>query len=432
MLKLQLSVVLFLTAIIAIGSITPVFASGQLDVTIASDSDIALAKMTYQRTISINYSEGGKVADEFSGKIMRISFHADSSNYGMSDLISNINSVIAESGSVAKVTDLNLDYLAIMTGGTENLSVDYKIVLRPVVENFVLRAYSVGSPALVDIDWRGFGADGPVTITTPQYGDVEINIPISLFERFSPSVALAIKSSPDTGAFYQDVMNADGIDQQPVGNWHFLFDPTGIQMDASQHGLSEEIAGSVVSNFTMGESSLREGIQIEKIAEGHFTFDKAYSFKSIEASDNANVKVIGFATREVQSNSEVFGISPMAPEGYATTSSGEFPAAVLYGMAGAAAIGGVAIMVMSQRKLKKEKGHYDQTGIDPSQLTGVATSASSGGYQTVRGEAQVKGLEDYNQHKSFYDDDKPQVEEKSESESSSTRGSMPKGWKPEK
>ena len=432
MLKLQLSVVLFLTTVIAIGSITPVFASGQLDVTIDSDSDIALAKMTYQRTISINYSEGGKLVDEFGGKIMRISFHADSSNYGMSDLISNINSVISESGSVAKVTDLNLDYLAIMTGGTENLSVDYKIVLRPVVENFVLRGYSAGSPALVDIDWRGFGADGPVTITTPQYGDVEINIPISLFERFSPSIALAIKSSPDAGAFYQDVMNADGIDQQPVGNWHFLFDPTGIQMDAAQHGLSEEIAGSVVSNFTMGESSLREGIQIEKIAEGHFTFDKAYSFKSIEASDNANVKVIGFATREVQSNSEVFGISPTAPEGYATTSSGEFPAAVLYGMAGAAAVGGAAIMMMSQRKLKKEKGHYDQTGIDPSQLTGVATSASSGGYQTVRGEAQVKGLEDYNQHKSFYDDDKPQVEEKSETESSSTKGSMPKGWKPEK
>ena len=431
MLKLQLSVVLFLTAIIAIGSITPVFASGQLDVTIASDSDIALAKMTYQRTISINYSEGGKLADEFGGKIMRISFHADSSNYGMSDLVSNINSVIAENGSVARVTDLNLDYLATMTGGTENLSVDYKIVLRPVVENFVLRAYSAGSPALVDIDWRGFGADGPVTINTLQYGDVEINIPISLFERFSPSVALAIKSSPDVGAFYQDVMNADGIDQQPVGNWHFLFDPTGIQMDASQHGLSEEIAGSVVSNFTMGESSLREGIQIEKINEGQFTFDKSYSFKSIEASDNANVKVIGFATREVQSNSEVFGISPTAPEGYATTSSGEFPAAVLYGMAGAAAVGGAAIMMMSQRKLKKEKGHYQQTGIDPSQLTGVATSASSGGYQTVRGEAQVKGLEDYNQHKSYYDD-KPQVEEKTEAESSSTRGSMPKGWKPEK
>ena len=55
-----------------------------------------------------------------------------------------------------------------------------------------------------------------------------------------------------------------------------------------------------------------------------------------------------------------------------------------------AALGGVAMMLMSKRKLSKEKGHYQQTGIDPSQLTGVQTSASSGGYQTIRGEAQVK------------------------------------------
>ena len=46
MLKIQLLVAFFLTAIIAIGSITPVLASGQLDVTIDSDEDIALAKMT--------------------------------------------------------------------------------------------------------------------------------------------------------------------------------------------------------------------------------------------------------------------------------------------------------------------------------------------------------------------------------------------------
>ena len=100
-------------------------------------------------------------------------------------------------------------------------------------------------------------------------------------------------------------------------------------------------------------------------------------------------------------------------------------------MAGMAAIGGVAIMLISQRKLKKEGKNPQQTGIDPTQLTGVATSASAGGYQTVRGEAQVKGLDDYSQTKSYYDD-KPQVEEKTESESSSTRGALPKGFKPKK
>ena len=97
-----------------------------------------------------------------------------------------------------------------------------------------------------------------------------------------------------------------------------------------------------------------------------------------------------------------------------------------------AAVGGAALYMMSQRKLKKEKGHYNQTGIDPTQLTGVQTSASSGGYQTIRGEAQVTGLEDYNQHRSYYDEEKPQVEEKSEDKPSSKGGALPKGFKPKK
>ncbi|GIS96308.1 MAG: hypothetical protein CM1200mP23_1140 [Nitrososphaerota archaeon] len=62
-------------------------------------------------------------------------------------------------------------------------------------------------------------------------------------------------------------MNADGVKNQPVGNWHFLFDPTGIQADASQHGLAEELAGKVISSYTMGESNLREGMIREQIYE---------------------------------------------------------------------------------------------------------------------------------------------------------------------
>jgi len=41
-------------------------------------------------------------------------------------------------------------------------------------------------------------------------------------------------------------------------------------------------------------------------------------------------------------------------------------------------------------------------------------------------------LEDYNQHRSYYDEEKPQVEEKSEDKPSSKRGALPKGFKPEK
>ena len=420
----KLSIMLFLTAVIAISGLSPALASSQLEITIDPNSDTAVAKMTYQRAIIMDYSQGGKLADALAGKSDSISFTASSYTTGMNSLIANLNSYIASKGSQTQITDLDLEYLVTLTGRSDSASIDYKIVLRPTIQNFVIKAGSGNSPTLIDIDWRGLGALGPVVISAPMYGDVEINLPISAIETFVPSMGLAMKAGDSGELLTARLMDGDGIKAQPVGNWHFLFDPTGIGVDAAQHGFS---TGSVLSSFTMGESSLREGLIREQVNESTFTSDKVYVIKSIESSANASIDIIGFANRDILGTSEIFGVTPNAPEGYASTSSGEFPAFILYGMAGMAAIGGVAMYMMSQRKLKGEKGHYDQTGIDPSNLTGVQTSASSGGYQTVRGEAHLKGGDDYAQHRSYYDD-KPQVEEKSES--TSKKGAMPKGFKP--
>jgi hypothetical protein len=418
-------IVAFLSIIITIGGISSVFASSQLEVTIDPNSDTAIAKMTYQRSINIDYSDGGKLADTMNGLNKEISFSADSSNPNVRSLISKINSYTLSQGSQAQITDLTLEYKSLMTGRGTSMSVDYTIILHPTIHNFVIKQGSGNDPTLLDVDWRGFGVVGPVVINTLAYGDVEINLPISTFERFTPSLALSLKSSDAGEIITTRLMDGDEIKAQPIGNWHFLFDPTGIGADASQYGFQ---TGSVISSFTMGESSLREGLIREQVHEGSVNIDKTYRVTSYESSGNASIDIIGFANRDVLGTSEIFGVTPNAPEGYASTSSGEFPAFILYGMAGMAALGGAAMMMISKRKLNKEKGHYQQTGIDPTQLTGVQTSASSGGYQTVRGEAQVKGLEDYNQHRSYYDEEKPQVEEKPEDKPSSKGGAMPKGF----
>jgi len=421
-------IVAFLSIIITIGGISPVFASSQLEVTIDPNSDTAIAKMTYQRSINIDYSDGGNLAD-MNGLSKKISFSADSSNPSVQSLISKLNSYILSQNSQAQITDLTVEYKSLMTGRSTSMSVDYTVVLHPTIHNFVIKQGSGNDPTLLDVDWRGFGVVGPVIINTPAYGDVEINMPISTFERFTPALALSLKASDAGELLSTRLMDGDEIKAQPIGNWHFLFDPTGIGADASQYGFQ---TGSVISSFTMGESSLREGLIREQVHESTFSSDKIYRITSYESSGNASIDIIGFANRDTLGNSEIFGVTPNAPEGYASTSSGEFPAFILYGMAGMAAVGGAAIMIISQRKLKKEGKNLQQTGIDPTQLTGVQTSASSGGYQTVRGEAQVTGLEDYNEHRSYYDEEKPQVEEKSEDKPSSKRGALPKGFKPEK
>jgi len=422
--KRTVTIIAFLSIFIAIGGISPVFASSQLEVTIDPNSDTAIAKMTYQRSINIDYSDGGNLAD-MNGLSKKISFSADSSNPSVQSLISKINSYMLSQNSQAQITDLTVEYSSLMTGRSTSMSVDYTVVLHPKINNFVIKQGSGNEPTLLDVDWRGFGVIGPVIINTPAYGDVEINLPISTFERFTPALALSIKASDAGQLANTRLMDGDKIKAQPIGNWHFLFDPTGIGADASQYGFQ---TGSVISSFTMGESSLREGLIREQVHEGSVNIDKTYKVTSYESSGNASIDIIGFANRDVLGTSEIFGVTPNAPEGYASTSSGEFPAYILYGMAGMAAVGGAAMMMVSKRKLNKEKGHYQQTGIDPTQLTGVQTSASSGGYQTVRGEAQVTGLEDYNEHKSYYDEEKPQVEEKSEDKPSSKGGAMPKGF----
>ena len=76
-------------------------------------------------------------------------------------------------------------------------------------------------------------------------------------------------------------------------------------------------------------------------------------------------------------------------------------------MAGMAAIGGVGFFIFSNRALKRQENEQGQTGIDPSRLVGYQTSASSGGYQTNRGEAQLKDESDYAQTRSVYEETAP-------------------------
>jgi hypothetical protein len=188
-------IIAFLSIFIAVGSISPVLASSQMEVTIDPNSDTAIAKMTYQRSINIDYSDGGELAETMYGVNHQIKFSADASNPSVQSLISKINSYILSQGSIAQITDLTVEYNSLMTGRTSSMSVDYTIILHPTIHNFVIKAGSGNSPTLLDTDWRGFGVVGPVVISTPTYGDVEINFPISTFERFTPASWCALRHS---------------------------------------------------------------------------------------------------------------------------------------------------------------------------------------------------------------------------------------------
>jgi len=413
--------VAFFTGLLIIGSSTSVWGA-QLDAKIIPDDESVKIKITYQRTLKIGYEDGGELADILRGKNSQVVVNADSTNPGVQDLINKLNQKIVNDGSTVLITDLDIEYSAKLDGNPLAALIDYKIVIKPTLFNYNIRQFSANSPSLVEMGWRGLTVNSEIWID-----GVEINFPGSFIQSEEPEVFAIISGTEADSILSTNLINADGIRDQPLGNWHKLFDPTGITSDASQFGLAEEISGFVITTYTMGESSIREGRQVEKEIEVEFTKDKKYYVRSIESADSANVALIGFASIDFLDNIEILGVTPNAPEDFGETTGGGFPIMIIYGMAGMAGIGTIGILIWSSRKMKSEKGQ-GQTGIDPSQLQGYATSAASGGYQTVRGEAQLKGDVSYEQTRSVYEEEKKG--ESASSDSTSKNGSMPKGWKP--
>ena len=383
-----------LAGLIVIGTSAPAWAA-QLDARINPQQDSSPFKMNYQKTFFVEHTNGGQLFDELSQKTWTISGTADSTNPGVQNLMEKINDTIASKGSQAKINELNVLYDIHLKGRNLNTSIDYKIIIEGTLTDYVITKDQVRT--LVDLGWRGMSTNAEIVID-----GVDINHPINLLRTEEPVLHNVVAGTEAEEIFAKNMIDADFILEQPLTNWHFLFDPTGINVDAGTFGLSEEIAGFVVSSWTMGESSIREGRQVERVFEAEISADQNYIIRSVQSSDQGNLYAIGFGALDILDGVEIAGVTPTPPEGYATTSTGEFPVMIVYGMAAMAAIGGGAFFMFSNRALKNQQ--EGQQGISPDRLVGYQTSASAGGYQTNRGEAQLRDESSYQQTRSVYEE----------------------------
>jgi hypothetical protein len=387
-----------LATLIVVGTSTPVWAA-QLDARINPNSETSPFKVNYQKTVFIEYPNGGNLFDELKGKEWTLSGTADSSNPDVQALMEDLNRGIANDGSQAQIKDLNVTYDYHLKARNINTSIDYRVILEGTLGDYVIT--DDGQRTLIDLGWRALSTDKEVYID-----GIEINIPINILRDQEPEAYTFFAGTEAEEVLGKHLINADFILEQPLTNWHFLFDPTGINVDASTFGLDEEIAGFVVSTWTMGESSIREGRQVERVFEAEVMADELYVVRSVQSSDTANLSTIGFGALDQLDEIEIAGVTPTPPEDYATTATGDFPVLIVYGLAGIAAVAGIAFFFVSSRSLKNEQ--QGQQGIDPNRLVGYQTSASSGGYQTNRGEAQLKDDTDYQQTRSVYEEEQTQ------------------------
>ena len=366
----------------------------QLDARINPNSDSSPFKMNYQKTIFIEYPNGGQLFDELHDKTWTLSGTADSSNPGVQNLMDKLNQNIKEDGSQARISALKVTYDIHLKGRNLNTSIDYKVILEGTLTDYVITKDQTRT--LIDLGWRGLSTNSEIVID-----GVDINHPINMLKAEEPLIYNVVQGTEAGNILSNNMINADFILEQKLTNWHFLFDPTGINVDAGTFGLDKQISGFVVSSWTMGESSLREGRQVERVFEAEVNADQKYIVRTVQSSDQGNLYAIGFGALDVLDGVEIAGVTPRPPEGYATTSTGDFPIYIVYGMAGMAAIGGGAFFMFSNRALKNQQ--EGQQGIAPDRLVGYQTSASAGGYQTNRGEAQLRDESDYAQTRSVYE-----------------------------
>jgi hypothetical protein len=322
-----------LAGILVVSTSAPAWAA-QLEARINPNSEESFFKINYQKTVFIEYPDGGVLFDELHLKEWTVGGDVDSSNPGVQDLIDKLNSKIQNDGSHARVSDLNVTYDIHLKGRAINASIDYKVALEGTLTDYVISKDQ--TKTLVDMGWRGLTATEEIFID-----GVGINHPISVLIDKEPVVYDILKGNEAEEILSKNLIDADYILEQPITNYHFLFDPTGINVDAGTFGLDESISGFVVSHWTMGESSLREGRQVERTFEAEVSADRNYVVRSVQSADAANLSAIGFGALDTLDGVEIAGITPTAPEGYATTSTGEFPILIVYGMAGMAAIGGI-------------------------------------------------------------------------------------------
>ena len=329
-------------------------------------------------------------------------------------IVDRLNENILKDQSSARVTELDLMHSVVINGRADRATIDYSVLLEGTISNYRIGDKDSDGRQLIDLGWRGLSVYEPTVVD-----GIEINLPISAIENHVPSVYDMIRGTDAEVLLSKPIMDGSAILEQGLDSWHFLFDSTGTNIDAERYGLDESIEGVIYSRYTMGESSIREGIKTEIEETATIDLDTRYSFTTIQSSDNANLHIVGYAAIDTLDDLEIAGVTTTKID--SDTSTGDFPALIVYGMAGMAVVGGIVFFIISGRQLKREEGQ-GQSGIDPSRLTGYQTSASAGGYQTNRGEAQLTEAGGYDQHQNVYNDTNSENPEQPAAHSDATCG----------
>lgn len=320
----------------------------QMEAGISPQMNVADASFTGDRIITLKYPANSTLAQMLDGNKNSISFSlntSDSSN-GLTAVLDKINEyMLSQKQSLVKFENATLDYRASVNGGPTTATISYQVELHPTITNLVTESNGTSSSVL-DVDWRSIVLEEPLIINTEEYGEIDINHPVGGLEKLIPDVVPKIQNTTIAESFETPILDFEEFGAS-MNNWHFLFDATGAQAGAAGFGFSVTEGGSeIVSIYSLGESSFREGTHTVKETSGSAEIDGVnVNVNGLTAPPSGQIQIGGFS--QIQQGgpggTEHLFVSSEAPQGIAT-SSGGFPIQVL--LVFGAMMAGVAVLVL--------------------------------------------------------------------------------------
>ncbi len=365
-----------LILILIIAGAVPYASAAQLDAKLLSGEDSAEPSFQFLRIIYIEYPDGGEISEVLKDRNEIISFDADDNTPGIKELVALLNQDVQKDASATVITNARVSYDAILQGNEDHAVIEYKIEMTPTIANHVVAKSS--DKSTVDASWRGMSVDGSVKIETA-YGTFDVNNPKSALDVMVPNVS---KKLEGVEILELPLINASGISELPLFKWHSLFDNTAIIPGAVEYKYTGK---NVITHYSMGECNIETGHCTDREWTKEVMLDKKYGIKIIESRDDATIMIDGYVDTTRINGIEVFqtdlkSLVTQKPD------TDEFPATVMYGMAGFAAVGTAVMLVVSNKKIKMEKNE-GQTGVNPADLSTYEISDSAGSYKTNRGES---------------------------------------------
>lgn len=315
--------------------------AAQIDASLIPEYDRAVGTFTGTKFIQIKYQPGSSLAKLFDGKNQRVEFSIKGTNAsGIAELVALVNAALLKTDSPAQVTGANLTYSGVLKGGPDMATLTYRVEL---VQEF--SGYKLDQTALdnipVDVNWRGFVIREAVRLESSGHGDIDVNHPIGLLEALYPELAGRLMETGAAAIMSEPILDFTEIGDMPMDRWHWLFDPT-LNLAGTDGLLSGDIGkAKVLSVYSLGECSIREGCPPPKEADATVTVDGAELKVHISTPQpNSQIEIAGYTSLERAGDHQIIRVKMDNP----TLGIPSFTLQVLLVFGGM--MGAIAVMVL--------------------------------------------------------------------------------------